>query len=170
MKKRPVSRREGFSLIEVVLALGVAVFCLLPIVGLIPIGLTTNQDTIRETTATSLAEAVASDLKATPSSATTSPYYSLGVPATGGSVTTTTLYLTGAGSSIDNSGTKLTTPSTTEPTYLATVVVTPAATGTLNASTARILITWPALPNQLNNQAPTQYQGSFEAIVGLSRN
>ncbi len=170
MKKRHASRREGFSLVEVVLALAVAVFCLLPIVGLIPIGLTTNQDTIRETTATSLAEAIADDLRATPPSATTSPVYGLGVPTTGGSVATTTLYLTGDASSIDDGGTKLTAPSAKEPTYLATVVFTPASAGTLNASSARILITWPALPNQLNNQVPTQYQGSFEAIVGLSRN
>ncbi len=170
MKKRRTTGMEGFSLVEVVLALAVATFCLLPILGLIPIGLTTNQDTVRATTATSLAEAVADDLRATPPSALTSPSYGLGVPATGGSVTTTTIYLTQDGSNTDGSGTKLTSPSMTQATYLATVVLTPAAAGTLNASTARILITWPAQPNQANNQPPTHYKGSFEAVVGLSRN
>ncbi len=169
MKKRFATRTEGFSLIEVVFALAVAVFCLLPILGLIPIGLSTNQGTVRETTATSLAEAMAVDLRATPSSATSSPGYGLAVPTVGGSVTTSTIYLTEDGSNTDSSGTKLTAPSAKQATYLATVVLTPAAIGTLNASSARILITWPAQPNQANNQVPTHYQGSFETVVGLSR-
>ncbi len=77
---------------------------------------------------------------------------------------TTTLFLT-------EDAVKLTTPSTTRPTYLATVVLTPAASATpLNAASVRILITWPALPNQANDTVPTQYQGAFETVVGLMRN
>jgi uncharacterized protein (TIGR02598 family) len=163
MKKRPTTWTQGYTLVEVVFALGVAVFCLLPVLGLLPIGLLTNQGTVRETMATSLAQAVADDLRATPPTSMTSPVYNLGVPATGGSVAVTTFYLT-------ENGTAAPAPSTQSPTYLATVVFTPAVAGTLNASSARILITWPALPNQPNNQVPSHYQGSFETVVGLSRN
>jgi hypothetical protein len=106
---------------------------------------------------------VSEDLRATPTTATTSPCYALLVPVTGGSPITNTIYLTG-------DAVKLTTPSASQATYLATVVCTPAATGTLNASTARILITWRALANQANGVTPTQYQGSFQTVVGLDRN
>jgi uncharacterized protein (TIGR02598 family) len=161
MKNR--RRQLGFSLVEVTLAIGVAAFCMIPIFALIPIGLNTNQDTLRQTTAASLASTISADLRATPADSTTSPYFQLNIPGTGGGIITTNFYLS-------EDGIKLTDPATTGPSYLATVVFTPSQEGTLNASTARILITWPALPNQANGNLPTRFSGSFDTVIGLNRN
>jgi type II secretory pathway pseudopilin PulG len=47
----PGRKTAGFSLVEVTLALGVAAFCLLVLLGLLPTGLKTQQGSIRQTTA-----------------------------------------------------------------------------------------------------------------------
>ncbi len=166
--KRKGKGQAAFSLVEVVFALAVSVFCLLPILGLMAIGLTANQDTIRNTTAASLAEAITDDLRSTPTTSTNSlsPHYGLTVPAPGASQVTNTIYLT-QDANIPSPPTK---PSTTQATYLATVVLTPAGLETLNVATARILITWPALPNQAVGTVPTVYRGSFETVIGLAQN
>lgn len=156
MKRR--LQQTGFSLVEVVLALGITAFCLLTIFALLPIGLKTNQETLQETTAASLAAAVSTDLRATSSTGTTSPYFGLPVS----SASTNNIYVTDAGE-------KLTAPSGSQATYLATVVFTPAS-ATMNAASARILITWPALPGQVNGAIPTQYLGSYNTVIGLDRN
>jgi prepilin-type N-terminal cleavage/methylation domain-containing protein len=152
----------GFSLIEVVLALAVAVFCLLPILGLLAIGLRTDQDSIRETTAATLAAGLTDDLRSTPPAATSSTRYNISLPT--GTVSTTNTYL------LAEDGSCPAQISPGQPTYLATVVLTPPASGTLNAATARILITWPASAPHVNGAIPTQFNGSFETVVSFNRN
>jgi len=162
VKKR--SQQRAFSLIEVVLALGIAVFCLIPIFALLPIGQKSNQDTLRQTTAASLAAAFSTDLRATPPTIASSAYFGLAIPSSGSAGTTNNFYVTDDG--VTNAA-----PSTSRPTYLTTVVITPPSTSTpKTATTALILITWPAIPNQANGTLPTQYLGSFETVVGLNRN
>jgi type II secretory pathway pseudopilin PulG len=56
----------GFSLVEIVLALGVISFGLVAIIGLLPIGLASNRGTIQETRANHLAEAIFSTLRSQP--------------------------------------------------------------------------------------------------------
>lgn len=60
------SRRSqfGFSLIEVTIALSVAAFCLLAILGLLQTGVTTQRATTEQTAATSIATMIFSDLSA----------------------------------------------------------------------------------------------------------
>jgi hypothetical protein len=166
--KRQRTSQDAFSLVEVVFALGVATFCLLPILALLPIGLTTNQNTLRDTTAAGLAVAVTDDLRATPAATVNSysPRYGLVVPPAGGLPFTNTVYLT-EDSSVPTPASQ---PSATQATYLATVVVTPSVLGTLNAATARILITWPAQAHQVAGSIPTNYMGSFETVIGLPQN
>jgi uncharacterized protein (TIGR02598 family) len=52
----------AFSLVEVVLALGVASFALLAIIGMLPIGANTQQDSMRETIAANIGTAIINDL------------------------------------------------------------------------------------------------------------
>jgi len=47
----PERKALGFSLVEVVLALGVAAFCMITLLGLLPAGLKTQQNSIQQTTA-----------------------------------------------------------------------------------------------------------------------
>jgi uncharacterized protein (TIGR02598 family) len=67
----------AFSLVEVVLALGVAAFCLIAIVGLMPVGVQTNRHANSQTVATNILAAVVADLRTTPAAATTSPEFAI---------------------------------------------------------------------------------------------
>ena len=62
--KRPLCRIAGFSLVEVTFALGVAAFCLLVLLGLLPTGLKTQQSGIQQTTANQIISQLSSFLRA----------------------------------------------------------------------------------------------------------
>jgi type II secretory pathway pseudopilin PulG len=71
-----VNRRfEGFSLVEVTLALGVASLCLITILALLPIGLKTNQNASSQIIGANILVAVIADMQATPKVATTSSQF-----------------------------------------------------------------------------------------------
>ena len=53
----------GFSLVEVVIALGIVSFAVLAIVGMMPVALKSAQDSMRETDATLIAQRIFSELK-----------------------------------------------------------------------------------------------------------
>jgi len=79
---------NGFSLVEVALAIAIAVFCLVTIMGLLPVGLTSGQATAGETAANGILNEVLADLRATgptiPSGASaTSQQFGIAIPATG---------------------------------------------------------------------------------------
>ncbi len=65
MKRRPGSRR-GFSLIEVVTALGIVTICVLTLMGLLIVGVNSNKTTVNQSIAVNIAGAVAADLRSTP--------------------------------------------------------------------------------------------------------
>jgi uncharacterized protein (TIGR02598 family) len=83
----------AFSLVEVALALGVAGFCLITILGLMPASLKTNQTSTRQTTANGILSAIVADLRATPATSTTSNLFGIQFQRN----TTTTLYFDGDG-------------------------------------------------------------------------
>jgi type II secretory pathway pseudopilin PulG len=62
--KRAPSQSAAFSLVEVTLALGVAAFCLLVLLGLLPTGLKTQQSSIQQTTANEIISQIYSVLRA----------------------------------------------------------------------------------------------------------
>jgi uncharacterized protein (TIGR02598 family) len=62
--KVPERETSGFSLVEVTLALGVAAFALLAILGMLPTSLKTQQASIQQTTANQIISQVFSDLRA----------------------------------------------------------------------------------------------------------
>jgi type II secretory pathway pseudopilin PulG len=62
--KRPLSGSAAFSLVEVTLALGVASFCLIVLLGLLPSGLKTQQSSVQQTTANQIISTIYSDLRA----------------------------------------------------------------------------------------------------------
>jgi uncharacterized protein (TIGR02598 family) len=62
--KRSPSETAAFSLVEVTLALGVAAFALLAILGMLPTTLKTQQASIQQTTANSIISQIFSDLRA----------------------------------------------------------------------------------------------------------
>jgi type II secretory pathway pseudopilin PulG len=57
-------KASAFSLVEITLALGVAAFCLITVLGLVPIALKTQQASIQQTTANQILSQQAADLRA----------------------------------------------------------------------------------------------------------
>ena len=166
--KTSLRRRAAFTLIEVALALGVAGFCLIPLFGLLPVGISSNQTSVSQTAAGSIAGAVISDLR--------SPLVSGTTPRFGFTFSTTqpqTVYFgmdgttAGAPGSQPSTGATGTSPST----YRATIgVIASTATNSRCATEVRLLITWPALADPKPAQWPTNYSGSYETVVGFNRN
>lgn len=170
-----LSRRDGFSLVEVTLALGIAAFCMLAIFGLIPVGLSSNQAAVIQTEGAGVASQVAADLEAAAPSSSASVTSALGfkIPAPGGAASTNpqVLYFTEAGQKTGSVGTG-TTPTLTgtgAAFFRANVGFTPPGSGQRKATTARILITWPAVGTQTSGW-PTTFTGSFEGVTALNRN
>ena len=62
--KRPFCKTEAFSLVELTLAIGVAAFCLLAVMGLLPAALKTQHASIQQTTASEVLSEFAADLRA----------------------------------------------------------------------------------------------------------
>jgi type II secretory pathway pseudopilin PulG len=62
--KRSLAETAAFSLVEVTLALGVAAFCLIAVLGLLPTSLKTQQTSIQQTTANQIISQIFSDLRA----------------------------------------------------------------------------------------------------------
>ncbi len=61
---RPLLKTAAFSLVEVTLALGVAAFCLIAVLGLLPTSLKTQQSSIQQTTANQIISTIFSFLRA----------------------------------------------------------------------------------------------------------
>lgn len=62
--------REGFSLVEIVMALGIISFAIIGIMGLFPVAMRTAVESQRETRATYIARQIFSDLESLPASNT----------------------------------------------------------------------------------------------------
>lgn len=166
---KAVHSDAGFSLVEVVLALAVTAFCLLTLLGLLSLGTLRNASSIDQTTATSLAAAIVSDLRAAPTGATTSVRYGIPIPTEGSATILHTLFLDDTGAlsgSVDANASSSNTPA---PHYRATLIFTPPATGK-TAIPVRILITWPALADATATTTPSKFTGSFDTVIGLDLN
>ena len=166
MKKRAsANQRRAFSLVEVTIALGIASFCLVVTFALLPVGMTTNRDSIEQTTAASLSSSIVADLRGTPNTgaASTSPRYGIAFPAPGSAAQNTSFFI-----NTDGSTNNLSTATGT-PLFRATITVTTPASGRA-ATTGRVWITWPGLADQNMGALPTHYAGSFITVVGLDRN
>jgi type II secretory pathway pseudopilin PulG len=64
--KRSINSQAAFSLVEVTLALGIAAFCLIAVLGLVPVGVQTNRNATSQTAATNILSGVVSDIRASP--------------------------------------------------------------------------------------------------------
>jgi uncharacterized protein (TIGR02598 family) len=91
--KRSIISQAAFSLVEVTLALGIAAFCLIAILGLVPVGVQTNRNATSQTAATNILTSVVSDLRASPPGQSKSAKYSI----KRNKLSATTLYFDGQG-------------------------------------------------------------------------
>jgi uncharacterized protein (TIGR02598 family) len=167
-------RRNGFSLVEVVTALGIAAFCLLTLLGLLAVGVTSNKGTINQSIAVNIASAVAADLRATPLATQSytgsgytlySPRFRFVLPGSG----MQTVY-------VSDQGTPLTTVGANLPAGTASYRVTiqgparPSGTSQRFASPIYILVTWPGGADPTAASWPKNYTGSFQVVTYLDQN
>jgi hypothetical protein len=165
----------AFSLVEVTLALSVAVFCLMAVFGLMPVGVQTNRNATSQTIATNIAALAIADLHAAktaspmlgitiPVDPTSSPQFVPPnvVPCSSGntSITSQVRYFDSqaqAASSINsNSLYRL----------IVTFVKNTTATATTGATYVNVKVTWPAA---IDPCAITP-SGSVEVFAALDRN
>jgi uncharacterized protein (TIGR02598 family) len=140
---------SAFSLVEVTLALGIAGFCMVAMLGLIPAGMRNASTATEQTAAIGILGAVVADLRGTPGSSNTSPRYGITVPASG-SATGSTNYFSDDGQTNARSQSRYGVESTLTPQNNQMVQ-------------ARILIYWPAIA------ASTNARGSVESVTVLDR-
>lgn len=160
----------GFALIEVALALGVAAFALVAILGLLPIGLQSNQASIERTAAATIAAGVVADLRAAPIEippvAKTSPRFQIPLPAAGRAMHT--IFLREDGSAVG--AVDADANPADDPRYRVTLFITaPGVATQKDATLVRVLVTWPVLADRTASVAPSKFAGSYEVVTGLNR-
>jgi uncharacterized protein (TIGR02598 family) len=152
--------QHAFSLVEVVLALGLAAISLLAIFSLLPIGLQTNQYSLEQTASLNILSAVAADLRATQRGTSASSQFNIIMPAN--PVLTSTpalpLYFNSAGQASRS----------LQPDSRYRVVITflapsptPSGSPARTATFVNLKIMWPAEPDT---------QGSAEMFAAFDRN
>jgi uncharacterized protein (TIGR02598 family) len=153
---------SGFSLVEVVLALGVAAISLIAIFGLLPVGLQTAHNAIEQSASGDIMSAVVADLKATPPTSprggsATSRQFSINIPSNpiGSAAAPTTLYFNDKGQLSSSPGTSR---------YRLTITFPANGTGAKTATFVDLRMTWPGVAN------PANAQGSAEVFIALDRN
>jgi len=162
VKRSPHQRPPaGFSLVEISIALGVAAFCLLAILGLLQTGITSEQTTVGKTAAWGILSTVFSDLKSIPAGDTTSTAYKLSLSQS----SPQTIYFTKAGKPTGEVGT---TP-TPDSYYRMSVGIEAAPPTFATPRLTRLLVTWPAKADPVPGTWPTKASGSVEVITSLLR-
>src|SRR5438094_942708 len=78
--KRSMCLAAAFSLVELTLALGIAAFCLLTVIALVPIAVLANRNATSQTAATNIMAAVVADIRGTPNGAGRSAQFGINVP------------------------------------------------------------------------------------------
>jgi uncharacterized protein (TIGR02598 family) len=98
------SSSSAFSLVEVVIAMGVAAFCLVAMLGLIPSGVKSVKAATDQTGATTVLDEVVTDLRSTPVGSNSSPTFGISLPAAGtaSAKTSTNLIFSETGSMVSS--------------------------------------------------------------------
>ena len=162
---------SGFSLVELTLAMGIAAFCLIAVIGIIPVGVQTNRNATSKTRATNVMAAVVADLRSS-KTRSTSARFGITIPSNhtlgAGSncdpcsscwnAQTQTIYFDGSGQVV----------ASTAALYriTLTLVQNPTATSTTGALFYDVRATWPAQADP----CATTPSGSVEILAAFDRN
>jgi hypothetical protein len=138
----------AFSLIEVVLALGVATFAIVVIVALLPVGLQSSRDTVEESSALNILSSLVADRRATPFTSSSGIYQ---LSALTNLVSTTNTFGIGDHNQA--------VANLNQASYRIVCVFTPPTAGTLNPYVGHFTASWPAL----NTNSPA----CVEAVVSF---
>lgn len=160
---QPIRSTNAFSLVEVTLALGVAGFCLIAVMGLLPVGVQTQRAAVQQTTANNILSAVVSDIRTVPivsnDPGNSSKQYKLFFP---GKNQPEFLYFSNEGSTGQKAN-----QSSSNTTFYATIssIDPPVGAGSRTATLIDIKVSWPYNGNTSSTPA-----GFVETFVSLDRN
>ena len=155
----PGNHCGGFSLVEVVIAIGIAAFCLVTMLGLIPSGLKAVNATTEQTAATAIISEVMTDLRDTPLGSNTSPVLAIQLTT---NVTTNDI-IDGTNTAnfyVSESCTLYPTNTSLDARYGVTLSL---SNSSLFITTARVQVWWPS------TVPPAHAVGSVEAISAIMR-
>lgn len=153
---------RAFSLVEVTLALGVSSFCLVALLGLVPVGLKSNQFTREQAAALNVARSLLTDLQNVPANPAGSPgVHGVNVREAGEAADTVpqVIYFSETPSS---SGAHFSATLDSGSRYRIAVTMTPPAAGQRGATMVHVRVAWPA--------AAETPSGSVETLTALDRN
>ncbi|MEI8340476.1 MAG: Verru_Chthon cassette protein B [Verrucomicrobiota bacterium] len=151
MKKGRSTVGHAFTLVEIAMALGIMSFCLVILLGLLPVSLTTLQNASEETAGINIISTIITDLKSTPVTSGTSSTYQLTFPtAPGGGNQALTMYFDKAGGVTKSIDAR----------YKVTVTLSPPTLQNTITGIARV--SWPAMAVN-----PTS---AVEVFLALNRN
>ncbi len=165
--KRSLHTTAAFSLVEITLALGVAAFCLIAVLGMLPVALKTQQASVQQTTADEIISQVVGKLRAAtrvpPGQEDKTDNKWLLHPHTGGGpwdATPDTLFFTNDGNS---EGSAITASSV----YRATITYFQPPTPGYTTSLADITVSWPPQVDPTNSTGVLA--GKVETFVAINR-
>ncbi len=166
--KRSPPETDAFSLVEITLAIGVAAFCLITVLGLLPIALKTQQASVQQTTATEILSQAAADLRASvryppglaqqlndQQKVLRGHWAQVGTP--------DTLYFTNEGWQTGGL-----TPSTTPTDAVFRLTLSYLLPPTETTSLANITVTWPAVVDPANPASGTP-EGQVATFIAINR-
>lgn len=87
------SRRDAFSLVEVTIAIGLMSFCLVAMLGVLPVGLSQEKKSVDQLSALQALNAVVADFQNATTGAATTSMYGMDIPAIGASTANNSLAL-----------------------------------------------------------------------------
>ena len=170
--RRVLTSLSAFSLVELTLAIGIAAFCLITVIGLIPVGVQTNRNATSQTTATNIMAAVVTDLRSTSKNKFGSTRFGIIIPSNHNSGADPTCQrCAGCWNSqtqtkyFDSSG-KVVAAAAAQYRLTLTLVQNPTATASTGAIFYDIRTTWPAQADPCAI-APS---GSVEMLAAFDRN
>jgi uncharacterized protein (TIGR02598 family) len=170
--RRVFTSLSAFSLVEVTLAIGIAAFCLITVIGLIPVGVQVNRNTTSQTAATNITASVVADLRSTSKTKFGSARFGITIPSnhTDGAAPTCQR-CAGCWNSqtqtkyFDDSG-KVVASAAARYRMTLTLVQNPSATSATGAIFYDIRTTWPAAADP----CATTPSGSVEMLAAFDRN
>jgi uncharacterized protein (TIGR02598 family) len=136
-RQRSIRRLQtdvAFTLVEVVLALGIASFAILTMIALLPVAISSTNDSLDESVALNVMSGIIADRKSSPFAAP-SQTYAISALTTGMSAITNTFGITDSGTS---------TNTLTQARFRVDCAITPPPSGTTAPYLSLIRISWPA--------------------------
>jgi uncharacterized protein (TIGR02598 family) len=170
--KRVFTSLSAFSLVEVTLAIGIAAFCLITVIGLIPVGVQVNRNATSQTRATNIMATVIADLRSTSKTKFGSARFGITIPSdhTSGAASTcqpcTPCWINQTQTKYFDDAGKVVASTAALYRVTLTLVQNPSATTTTGALFYDIRTTWPAAADPC---AATP-SGSVEMLAAFDRN